>query len=442
MHRRPALTRRSVLASLAGTGAAVLLGAAPARAESSDATPIVTVTARPSAESERLRLAQARRGSEFNSTGLYVPPATELTLNVLPYDGLVPTLWVGLWDFYGQITQPRSYPLKPGANRVTDPYGGPVYLTLAGNGECAAVMFRSGAVRMPGFDLGTSTEAGYQAQLDALTDVPYVELTAPHTILTLTRDGALLYRDQDHAALLELLETIIASHAAISGLDGSSPLHRRKAGPYHFTEVTKVPSGIGAYATDGYNGFPRAYLDRATTVEGLRTRGWGLYHELGHLHQQIPYRPTSLTEVTVNIYSLAAQRTLAQPSNLLTVNAATGLNYFQSAQPKLGAPGLVYEQSFGAYEKLIPLRQLELAFGDDFWPRLHKLVREENPQSDYTETAKRYRALATYSSRTAGYDLTDFFVNRWAFPIDDTGKAELAALQLPTPPADPSALTD
>lgn len=219
-------------------------------------------------------------------------------------------------------------------------------------------------------------------------------------------------------------------------------MHRRKAGPYHFTEVSKVPSGVGAYATHGYNGFPRAYLDRATTVEGLRTRGWGLYHELGHLHQQFAYKPGGLTEVTVNIYSLAAQRTLKQPSNLLTVDPATGLTYFQSARQKFGTAGLTYEKSFGAYEKLVPLRQLELAFGDDFWPRMHKLVREENPQSDYTEDAKRYRALATFSSRVAGYDLTDFYVNTWAFPIDATGRAELAALNLPKPPVDPATLAD
>ncbi|MFF0399928.1 M60 family metallopeptidase [Streptomyces sp. NPDC005248] len=441
--------RRSVLAAAAGVGATVALGAtaqpAPAatRSAAGSARPVkVTVTARPAAEAERLRLGQALRGSEFQPTGLYVPAGAALSFTVQPHDGLLPTLWIGTWDYYGEVTEPRSYPLTAGANTVTDPHGGPAYLSLAGSGERAGVVFRSGAVPMPVFTLGCTSEADYQHQLDTVTSSPYVELHAPHTIMTLTRDGALLYRGEDHAALLELVETIIDSHARISGLDGTRPVHRRKAGPYHFTEVSKVPTGVGAYATHGYNGFPRAYLDRATTVEGLRTRGWGLYHELGHLHQQMAYKPGGLTEVTVNIYSLAAQRTLRQPSNLLTVDATTGLTYFQSAQRKFGTAGLTYEKSFGAYEKLVPLRQLELAFGDDFWPRLHKLVREENPQSDYTETDKRYRALATYSSRVAGYDLTDFYVNTWAFPIDATGRAELAALRLPKPPVDPSTLTD
>lgn len=438
------VSRRSVLASAAGAGALAALGAAAGPASAGTRRPLadVLVTARPGAEDERLRLGQALRGSEFDATGLYVPPGATLSLTVQPHDDLVPTLWIGAWDYYGTVKEPRRYPLVAGANDVTDPHGGPVYLSLAGAGERASVLFRSGAVQMPVFTLGETTEAEYRTRLDTLTASPYVELVAPHTILTLSRDGALLYRDEDHAALLELMETLIDSHARISGLDGSKAVHRRKAGPYHFTEVTKVPTGVGAYATHGYNGFPRAYLDRATTVTGLRTRGWGFYHELGHLHQQMAYKPGGLTEVTVNIYSLAAQRTLGQPSNLLTVDATTGLNYFGSAQRKFGTAGLTYEKSFGAYEKLVPLRQLELAFGDDFWPRMHKLVREENPQSHYTENDKRYRALATYSSRVAGYDLTDFFVNTWAFPIDATGKAELAALNLPQPPVDPSTLTD
>ncbi|MGW0933981.1 M60 family metallopeptidase [Streptomyces sp. NPDC002666] len=441
----PSVGRRAVLA--AGAGAVAALGAGAVSAQAATPRPAVrpvplTVTARPAAEAERLRLAQALRGSEFQPTGLHAPAGAPLSLTVQPYDDLVPTLWIGAWDYYGEVTEPRSYPLTAGANTVTDPHGGPVYLTLTGQGERAGVLFRSGTVPMPVFTLGSTTEAAYQHQLDTLTASPWVELHGPNTIMTLTREGALLYRGEDHAALLRLVETIIDSHARISGLDGSKPVHRRKAGPYHFTEVSKVPTGVGAYATHGYNGFPRAYLDRATTVEGLRRRGWGLYHELGHLHQQMAYKPGGLTEVTVNIYSLAAQRTLDQPSNLLTVDPATGLTAFQTSRAKFGTDGLTYEKSFGAYEKLVPLRQLELAFGDDFWPRLHKLVREENPQSDYTENAKRYRALATYSSRVAGYDLTDFFVNTWAFPIDAVGRAELAALGLPQPPVDPSTLTD
>ncbi|MEU6657986.1 M60 family metallopeptidase [Streptomyces sp. NPDC046821] len=439
----PGFSRRGVLATLAGAGAATLLGATTGTAHADGGDVTVSLTARPSAEAERLRLGQALRATEFQPTGQYVPADTALRLDVLPYDDVLPTLWIGQWDYYGKVAEPRKYALKPGSNTVTDPHGGPVYFSLEGNGERAGVRLKSGSTPMAVFALGKTSEAEYQRQLDAYTDVPVVELHGPRTIMTLTRDGALLYRDQDHAALLRLVEEIIDAESAISGLDSSKPVHRPKAGGYHFTEVSVVPSGVGAFATHGYNGFPRAYLDRATTVDLLRTRGWGLYHELGHLHQQMAYKPTGLTEVTVNIYSLAVQRALGERSNLLTtIDSKTGLNPFQSSRPKLGTAGLNYERSFGAYEKLVPLRQLELAFGDDFWPRMHKLVREENPQSDYTETDKRYRALSTYASRVSGYDLTDFFIRDWAFPIDATGRAEIAALNLPKPPVDPATLSD
>ncbi|MFD7717614.1 M60 family metallopeptidase, partial [Streptomyces sp. NPDC059814] len=253
--------RRSVLAAAAGAGAVAALAAAVPSAQAAPGRPLarpvaLTVTARPAAEAERLRLAQALRGSEFQPTGLHVPAGTPLSLTVRPHDGLLPTLWIGAWDYYGEITEPRAHPLTAGANTVTDPHGGPVYLTLTGHGERADVLIRSGALPMPVFTLGRTTEADFQRQLDTLTASPWAELHGPDTIMTLTRDGALQYRGEDHAALLRLIGTIIDSHARISGLDGSAPGARRKAGPDHVTQVSNVPPGVGAYAPPGDNGVP------------------------------------------------------------------------------------------------------------------------------------------------------------------------------------------
>ncbi|MFF4825129.1 M60 family metallopeptidase [Streptomyces sp. NPDC001312] len=449
--------RRTVLAALAGAGAAVALGTGTATA--SAASPgaasgdTLFVKAFPDAETERLRLDRSLRASDFIPTGRYAVPSTPVTVRVRSAHGVLPVLHIGTFDDYHTNTDlkaPRTYRLRPGLNEVADLYGGPMYLSFAGHGQSAAVTFVSGAERMAVFELGRTSETEFQRQLDTVTDVPWVELVTDRAILTLTREGALLYRGEDHAALMSLFDTVIDSHDRISGLDSGRPLDRPKAGRYHFIEVSTVPKGVTAYAWHGFNGFPRAYMDRLCTVDGLTTRGWGLYHELGHLNQQAAYQAGSLTEVTVNIYSLAAQRTLGRPSNLLTVDAKTGLNWFQSARAKLGTPGLSYVDDFGAYEQLVPLRQLELAFGDDFWPRLHRLVRAEHqhdaPVEDYDHPpeveARQYRALGTYASRTAGRDLTEFLVDKWSMPIDPQGVAEIAALNLPKPDTDPSTLTD
>ncbi|MFB4270572.1 M60 family metallopeptidase [Nonomuraea sp. GTA35] len=420
------LSRRSFLVA-GGTGAALLL-ARPALAAEAHHT--VTLRARPGAESERLRLQQALRTTDFHSTGVHLPAGTPLTVEVAAPDGLLPTLHVGAPDTHADVTykNPRAYPLAAGVNTVTDPGGGLVYLSLTGDGQRARVRFRSGGVRVPTFRLGETSEESFQAQLDALTDAPQVELVSERAIVSVTRDGMLAWRDQDHAALLRLLETIIASHAAISGLSQAerSPL------PFHLVEAPRMPAGAGAYATHGWTAYPRTYLDRLITVTGLRTRGWGVYHELGHQHQQMAYKPNDLTEVTVNIYSLAAQRALGQPSNLV-VNGV-----YATALAKLPAADYL---KLGAYEKLVPFRQLELAFGEDFYPRLHRLVRAERPASDYTESAKRWGYLALYTSRIARADLSAFW-RRWGAPLTDEYLAQVAALGLPAPATDLTALVE
>jgi hypothetical protein len=190
--------------------------------------------------------------------------------------------------------------------------------------------------------------------------------------------------------------------------------------------------------------FPPPIQDRMLTVEGLRMRGWGIYHELGHQHQQITYKPSSLTEVTVNIYSLAVNAVFAtkygQQPRLHAPDAKTGLTPWQSAPGKLRSPGVTYGTTFDAYEKLVMFEQLRLAFGDAFWPNLHKLVRVERPYaSDYTDEVLRLRNLVVLSSRTAGHDLSDFF-RAWGVPVDAEATAQLAALQLTLPPVDPSTI--
>ncbi|MGV9303559.1 M60 family metallopeptidase [Nonomuraea sp. NPDC003727] len=433
------LSRRGFLG--AATVGAVLLGSSPARAATASARRTVVLRARPSAESERLRLQQALGTTNFHHTGLHLPAAGTLTVEVEAKDGLLPTLHVGAPDTHADVTykNPRAYPLTAGANTVTDPGGGMIYLSLVGaasdDDRKAKVKFVSGARPVPTFVMGETTESAFQAQLDTLTTAPQVELVSPYGIVTVTRDGMLAWRDQDHHALLSLLETIISSHAAISGIDRQerSPL------PFHLVEAPRMPTGAGAYATHGWTAYPRTYLDRLLTVDGLRTRGWGVYHELGHQHQQMAYKPTDLTEVTVNIYSLAAQRTLGQPSNLTKPDAKTGLTPYQSALPKLPSSG--YVKGFGAFEKLVPFRQLELAFGDDFWPRLHRLVRDERPPSEWTETDRRWGYLALYTSRTAGRDLRGFW-ERWGAPVTAEYLARVAALGLPAPDVDPSTLAE
>ncbi|MEW2389309.1 M60 family metallopeptidase [Streptomyces venezuelae] len=428
--RSTPLHRRTVLGALgAATGVALL----PGTARAARATAAVQLTARVSAESQRVRLGAAQRASDFFTTGTYAPAGTAVTVTVSAPDGVLPTLHIGIPDYYSTPNAPRAHPLKAGTNTVTDPNGGPVHLTMTGNGERATVTVGAGSVPMPTFTHGSTSESSFQSQLDSHTAAGYVQLRSAHAIVTLSRATALQYRAENHAALLDTYEQLLASHAAFSGLSGTGGTHARNPLPYHFVNVTKVASGVGAYATHGYTGFPAAAMKYIAGVDGLRTGGWGMYHELGHQHQQFAYKPGALTEVTCNLYSLAAQRTLGQASRLLVRDSAGKDVYDRAFAARDGGGDYA---SLDVWSKLVPLWQLHLAFGTGVWPQLHRLIRADNPAA--ATDADRYDHLAVYASRATGRDLTEFFTGKWRFPVSSAGTARIAALGLPRPTVDAS----
>ncbi|AKU15640.1 M60 family metallopeptidase [Luteipulveratus mongoliensis] len=397
-------------------------------------------------DTELLRTQDSLSASDLRSTGFYLPAGT--ALNVVVHRGSTPpTLVVGAPDADArtEYKAPREYPLAVGRNTVTDPGGGVVYLKLVGSAGGAKVSIGDAAQPMPYFKLGSTTEADFQRQLDTQL-TPYVELKSPHATVTVERASALTYRNENHAALMSTFEDIIGIEDATSGYGTGKPQDARLVHPYHFVGFPSAIPNVGAYATHGHMSFPPPIQDRLLTVEGLRTRGWGIYHELGHQHQQITYKPDSLTEVTVNIYSLAVNASFAkkygQVPRLHVADAKTGKTPWESAIPKLRSAGVSYKTTFDPYEKLVMFEQLRLTFGDDFWPRLHQLVRQEKPAAGtYTDEALRLRNFVVLTSRVVGYDLSDFY-RAWGFPVDADATAQLAALGLGTSPIDPTTTTE
>ena len=400
----------------------------------------IRCTAKPSAEQERIRLAQALRATDFESTGYYLPPDTPLRLTV--HRGpVLPTLHIGAPDADENAKKPRTYPLTAGTNTVTDPAGGMVYLSAVGHGQPVSVTLGDAARPVPCFRLGHTDNDQFRRQLDA-RPTPWAELTADHVILTVQRESARQYAMQDQAALLALFARIVRVEDEASGLDDRHPRDRRNAHPYHFVNITSTGPGVAAYTSHGYMAFPNSYLDRLLAVDALHDNGWGMWHELGHEHQQFAYKPSVLTEVTVNLYSLAVGKALGDQPRLTVPDEETGLTPYQSALPKLGTAGVDYADTFGAYEKLVMLNQLTLAFGEGFWPRLHQLIRRENPPTEWDApdaTEVRFGYLALYTSRAAGADLTAFY-DRWGVPLTADARASVAALGLPAPELDPSTL--
>lgn len=405
------------------------------------------VTALPdshSSEEDRLQISLCN--TNLQSTGFYLPPNTALTVSVKAMTASDAVLVIGAPDADArpEFKKSREYRLKKGKNVITDAGGGVIYYKVVGTSGYVSATLDVTAQAMPYFVYGRTSELEFQRQLDE-RPTPFVELVSSHATITVERASALRYRSENHSELMFTFEDLISIEDVTSGYDGSSPLHARQAHPYHLVGYPSAMANVGAYATHGHTSFPPPIQDRLLTVEGLRMRGWGIYHELGHQHQQVTYKPTSLTEVTVNIYSLAVNASFAkkygQQPRLHVPDATTGLTPWESAVPLIGSEGVVYGSTFDGMERLVMFEQLRLGF-KNFWPTLHKIIREERPpKGDYWDEVLRLRNFAVWASRAGKVDLSDFFL-KWGFAVDDDARARITAVGLVPPATDPTTIRD
>ncbi len=443
-------SRRTALGAMAAVAGGLLVpwsatgAAADTRAEQSRSQLVTALPDSHTSEEDRLQIALC--ATNLQSTGFYLPANTAMMVTVKALTAPQAVLVVGAPDADGraEFKKPREYVLKRGKNTITDAGGGVVYYKVIGDSGYVNAVLDAAAQPMPYFVYGRTSELAYQRQLDE-RPTPFVELVSSHATVTVERASALRYRNENHSELMQTFEDLIAVEDATSGYDGSTPLHARQAHPYHLVGYPAAISGVGAYATHGHTSFPPPIQDRLLTVEGLRMRGWGIYHELGHQHQQVNYKPTSLTEVTVNIYSLAVNASFAkkygQQPRLHVPDPNTGLSPWESAVPKIGSEGAVYGSTFDSMEKLVMFEQLRLGF-KNFWPTLHKIIREQRPpKGDYWDEVHRLRNFVVWASKAANADLGDFFL-KWGFAVDDDARGQIAAAGLTPPSSDPTVIRD
>ncbi|CAL9326045.1 M60 family peptidase N-terminal accessory domain-containing protein [Streptomyces sp. SudanB182_2057] len=141
----------------------------------------LTVRAVPSAESERRRLAQQFVWADFQPTGYYLNPHTDLFVTVtgLPADAPSPELIVGTpalaqpENEHDITPSPQTFPLTSGTTTVRVFYGGLLYLrhtTEPGRTvPDVTVTLGEQALPVPLYRQGITTQAQWAAMLEAAT---------------------------------------------------------------------------------------------------------------------------------------------------------------------------------------------------------------------------------------------------------------------------------
>jgi hypothetical protein len=389
----------------------------------------------PSIAATSARLMQSLQMADFNPVGLSAKAGEPLVVNVEQVSGTdLPKLIVGTYDRQSVVT----YDLVAGLNTITNANGGDLYIKYSADNPVrqnkVRVSFQSGYEQMPLYVLGSTTHQQWLDQLEGDSVSANVTLIANRVFIVVSKDKAVQYKDANQDTLLTYMDEIMRSEDLISGLDNSSPVHapayenklmllEKASGNPDATSLGRVRIPTGSI---------RWILDPTYISDG--EGGWGIFHEIGHHHQQYPWSWSACTEVTVNIYSMAAKRFFHPGSmGMASSDWDQTMVYLEDT-----ASAKSYNNSAN-YVKLGLWNQMGMAFGDSFYHAMHKRTREERivPSGDAAEI----RLLMLYASEISGRDLSHFF-RKWNLPVAESVYGEIAALGLPQPDTDPSELRE
>ncbi|ADK07625.1 TPA: putative mucin/carbohydrate-binding domain-containing protein [Bacillus anthracis] len=367
-------------------------------------------------EQERLRVDWKLSANE--PTGIYAAPNEEITIDI---KGTRPIqAFIGTRSYDEQ--DPEEFDLKPGKNVISSPKGGILYFYNINNeGEVTASVTNGGS-HFPLFVLGKHTKKDWDEMLKKYKDPYAIELKGERSLITTTYDSVQKYmKNTDPTDLMKLHDKIIRLENAVAGLyeDGvgtaKSPTHY-----VQFIEKRKPAKGNFMFATHYHTGYIPTAMNRVLDLEVLEKDGWGPWHEVGHLHQQEPWKWSKVREVTVNIYSLVVQKALG---NELEMD-----EHYKKSFEYLERP--IEERIIDEFDPLTMFWQLNVVYGEQFYPKLHQayrmLPKEELPTSD----EEKKQTFVYMTSKVAGQNLVPFF-KEWGLTPSDETREKIEKLNLP-----------
>ena len=403
---------------------------------------VYTIAEKPTAFQESDRLGIWYPASDFDPLGLYLPPDQSIDIVVRNIKGdSQPRLLVGTYSRYTYDDVPTVYDLTAGSNTITDPNGGLLYLQFVteDSPSAEAEVTVSGGNPIPSYVLGEST---HEAWLNDLNTMSYenVQFISNRTMVVVSKATALQYKDEDQDFMLTTLDRVSDIADYISGIDGSSDLHKSNVHKILLTELAEENVDFTLAAEEYRILVPTKSLRFIMDPAFASSAGWGLWHEMGHHRQALNWDWNEVDEVTVNIYSLACLYELDGSITWLKGNQVWDKVADYLASP-IDERNFNSDKTIGGNGRLAMFRQLWLAFGDDFYIKLHQLAREDNAKPDPRIAARdldignQMTNFMVLASQASGHDLTNFF-REWGFVLPQESYDALAALNLPEAESD------
>ncbi|PGO24010.1 wall-associated protein [Bacillus cereus] len=367
-------------------------------------------------ETKRLKVTFHLSANE--PTGIYAEPNEEITIDIKGTQSIQAFIGTRSYD----EKDPEEFDLKPGKNVISSPRGGILYFYNMNSEGNVTASVTNGGSHFPLFILGKHTKKDWDEMLKKYKDPYAVELKGERSLITTTYDSVQKYmKNTDPTELMKLHDKIIRLENAVAGLseDGvgvaKSPTHY-----VQFVEKRKPAKGNFMFATNYHTGYIPTAMNRVLDIEVLEKDGWGPWHEVGHLHQQKAWDWDAVGEVTVNIYSLMVQKALG---NKLEMD-----DHYKKTSKYLERP--IAERIIDEFDPLTMFWQLNVVYGEQFYPRLHQAYRVL-PESEMPNSDEEKKQMFIYmTSKVAGQNLIPFFEEWGLTPNDDT-REKLEKLNLP-----------
>ncbi|MHA2888004.1 putative mucin/carbohydrate-binding domain-containing protein [Bacillus cereus] len=371
-----------------------------------------------SVEEENNRLRVTWKLSANEPTGIYAEPNEEITIDIKGTQSIQAFIGTRSYD----EKDPEEFDLKPGKNVISSSRGGILYFYNMNNeGEVTASVTNGGS-HFPLFILGKHTKKDWDEMLKKYKDPYAVELKGERSLITTTYDSVQKYmKNTNPTDLMKLHDKIIRLENAVAGLSEDSVGVAKSPTHYvQFVEKRKPAKGDFMFAKHYHTGYIPTAMNRVLDIEVLEKDGWGPWHEVGHLHQQEPWKWSKVREVTVNIYSLAVQKALG---NQLEMDEHYKNSFEYLEKPKA-------ERFIDDINPLTMFWQLNVVYGEHFYPRLHQAYRLL-PQSEMPHSDEEKKQLFIYmTSQVTGQNLIPFF-EEWGLTSNDDIREKIEKSKLP-----------
>jgi hypothetical protein len=387
---------------------------------------------------------------DYQPSGLYVKRGERFTVTVADLKpGYDLQTMIGFKPMWGNRNKTQEDALRNGVNTITASQDGILSFIFVKSERYDArpstvqVSVRGGRA-FPLYQLNWTDPERWQSDLRTMKDAPFVQLISDKALLTITYKDYLKTPIQDIGLTFSNIHKVIDWEDELAGFDNSSPENMRTRNRLHYLiDLYSTPEEAENYYMYASNYLIGMKRDNFTDLTEKLDREWGIWHETGHTHQQQSWTWDSISEISVNMFSLYVQEKFGLPTRLGTSEEGDGPTTFEKAREYIARPEKNYlsrnEEDYNElFTKLVMFHQLKSIYGWDIIKKLHQYFRKqpyvEKPDESDADMAQRFVYAMCVVSRN---NLVPFF-NRWGIRIDAATTRKIKSLGLPPPAVDPS----